>query len=120
MDGTSEGPTEDHAFLEALPKEVGVLLLIIGVGGLMLPGPVGSPFLVFGGVILFPRAFRKVDRGMQERFPNAYREGMRQVKRFVGDLERAIRRTPDRNRSHAGKTNPTAAPGKSVLTGDLP
>src|SRR4051794_25141839 len=97
--GTAQVTDDDHAFLETLPREVGVLLLIIGVGGLMLPGPVGSPFLIFGGVILFPKAFRKMDRGMKHRFPGAYREGMRQVGRFVGDLER---RYPSRSPGRPG------------------
>jgi hypothetical protein len=44
--------------IEQLPKEVGVLLIVAGIRGILLPGPVGSPFLVLGAVILWPRAFR--------------------------------------------------------------
>ena len=94
MNGPSEpGPTavhppDDGVMLESLPKEVGVLLIIVGLGGVLLPGPVGTPFLVVGGVVLFPGVFRKIDQGMQRRFPKLHRDGMKQVRRFVLDLER--------------------------------
>jgi hypothetical protein len=87
-DGLESPSFEGGAGLETLPKEVGVLLIVAGVGGVLLPGPVGAPFLVLGGLILFPKAFRKVDRGFASRFPRLYREGMKQVLRFVTDLER--------------------------------
>jgi len=94
MDGTIEpGLTtvvgsDDAIMLESLPREVGVLLLVAGVGGVLLPGPVGTPFLILGGVVLFPNVFRKLDRSFQTRFPRLHREGMRQVRRFILDLER--------------------------------
>jgi hypothetical protein len=71
-----------------LPKEVGVLLVIVGIGGIMLPGPVGSPFLLLGAVTLWPRAFGKLEAAFRNRFPGLHQEGMRQVKRFLVDLDR--------------------------------
>jgi hypothetical protein len=71
-----------------LPKEVGVLLVIVGIGGILLPGPVGSPFLLLGSVTLWPSAFGKLEASFRNRFPRLHREGMRQVKRFLADLER--------------------------------
>jgi hypothetical protein len=71
-----------------LPKEVGVLLVIVGIGGLLLPGPIGSPFLLLGSVTLWPSAFGKLEAAFRNRFPKLHREGMRQVKRFLADLER--------------------------------
>ena len=82
------GSDDVGVMLEALPKEVGVLLIVVGLGGILLPGPVGSPFLILGGVVLFPKAFRKLDSGFQRRFPKLHREGMKQVRRFVVDLEK--------------------------------
>ena len=35
--------------IEKMPKEVGLLLIVAGIGGILLPGPVGTPFLVLGG-----------------------------------------------------------------------
>ena len=66
---TANDPLDDAVVLESLPKEVGVLLIIVGIGGVALPGPIGAPFLVLGGVVLFPSVFRKIDQGMQQRFP---------------------------------------------------
>jgi hypothetical protein len=78
---------DDHE-LKALPKEIGILLMVAGFGGLLLPGPIGTPFLVLGGLTLFPSTFRGLDRYMRDRFPSFHKEGMRQVRRFVHDLER--------------------------------
>jgi hypothetical protein len=86
--GQSVTNSADEVNLDSLPKEVGVLLIVVGLGGILLPGPVGSPFLIIGGVILFPKVFRKLDRGFQGCFPRMHREGMKQVRRFVVDLER--------------------------------
>ena len=52
---------EGNVPIEGLPKEVGVLLVVAGIGGLLLPGPVGTPFLLLGGVTLWPAAFRRVE-----------------------------------------------------------
>jgi hypothetical protein len=71
-----------------LPKELGVLLIVGGIGGLLLPGPVGSPFLILGGVILWPSAFRRVESCFGKRFPRLHQQGMLQIARFVTDLER--------------------------------
>jgi hypothetical protein len=70
-----------------LPKEVGVLLISAGIGGLLLPGPVGSPFLLLGLVTLWPRAFMGLEMAFQRKFPGMHQQGMRQIKRFLADLE---------------------------------
>jgi hypothetical protein len=93
MEGTIADASSSESYaeavrLEALPKELGVLLIVAGIGGVILPGPVGAPFLLLGGLILFPNAFRKVDRGFANKFPKLHNEGMKQVSRFVNDLER--------------------------------
>ena len=80
--------SDDAVMLESLPKEVGVLLIVAGIGGVLLPGPIGTPFLIVGGVVLFPKVFRKLDQKFQGRFPKLHQEGMKQVRRFVVDLER--------------------------------
>ncbi|MFO0953109.1 MAG: hypothetical protein U0835_18540 [Isosphaeraceae bacterium] len=81
------GPSDDLLELQSLPKEVGVLLLVIGTGGVLLPGPVGTPFLIMGGVVLWPRLFSKVESSFERRFPRAHRHSMRQLHRFIHDLE---------------------------------
>jgi hypothetical protein len=74
--------------LEKLPPEIGVLLVVIGTAGLLLPGPVGSPFLVAGGIALWPSAFRKTEDWLQRVAPGMYEEGIQQLERFLADLER--------------------------------
>jgi hypothetical protein len=89
MPEPSETGSEGHGLvLEALPKEIGILLIVAGIGGVLLPGPFGTPFVLVGGMILFPKSFTGLDRRFRDRFPNVHREGLRQVLRFVTDIER--------------------------------
>jgi hypothetical protein len=74
--------------LKQLPPEIGVLLMIVGTAGLLLPGPVGSPFLVAGGVALWPAGFRGVEGWFQTRAPRMFEAGVRQIEKFLADLER--------------------------------
>jgi hypothetical protein len=79
---------EEIQRIRALPKEVGVLLVVAGIGGLLLPGPVGTPFLIAGGVVLWPRAFEGVEIWFEKRFPKVHHQSVRQMRRFLDDLER--------------------------------
>lgn len=62
--------------------------MIVGIAGILLPGPVGSPFLLAGGVALWPRAFERVEHWYAKRFPKSHRSGMRVINRFILDLEK--------------------------------
>jgi hypothetical protein len=79
---------EQLELIGVLPREVGVLLIVAGVGGILLPGPVGSPFLLLGAVTLWPRLFTKFETYFQKRFPKMHRTGTRQIHRFLADLDR--------------------------------
>jgi hypothetical protein len=79
--------------IQKLPPEIGVLLLVIGTTGLLLPGPVGSPFLVAGGIALWPAGFRKVERWFMKVAPEMYQTGIRQIEHFLVDLERRYPRS---------------------------
>jgi hypothetical protein len=74
--------------IRTMPTEVGVLLIVAGIGGILLPGPVGTPFLVLGAFMLWPRAFEGLEIFMEKRFPRVHHESVRQIKRFLDDLER--------------------------------
>ena len=87
-------PVDDLSTIRAMPTEVGVLLLVVGIGGLLLPGPVGAPFVVMGGVILWPRAFERLELGFQHRFPNCHRQSMRQLRRFLSDINQRYPNAP--------------------------
>jgi hypothetical protein len=79
---------EGSDLIGVLPKEVGVLLIVAGLGGILLPGPIGTPFLLLGAVTLWPRLFMRVEILFQKRFPGTHRKGTRQIKRFLADLDR--------------------------------
>ena len=85
------GPPHDGELekrVSKLPAEIGALLVVIGVAGLLLPGPVGSPFVLAGGLVLWPKGFGRVEDWFAARFPGLHREGEAQINRFLLDLER--------------------------------
>ena len=86
--GGSGATAEERERIRQLPKEVGVLLVVAGIGGLLLPGPVGTPFVIAGGVILWPKVFERVELAFERRFPRVHRQGVRHMGRFLTDLQR--------------------------------
>jgi hypothetical protein len=74
--------------IKQLPKEVGVLLLSVGVVGFVLPGMIGVPALMAGGLVLWPRAFNGLENWFARRSPALHHRGMQQMRRFLDDLER--------------------------------
>jgi hypothetical protein len=72
----------------AISHEVGALLIVSGVAGILLPGPVGTPLLILGCVMIWPKAFERVDRFFKKRFPRTHQVGALQSARFLNDLER--------------------------------
>ena len=67
--------------VEQLPKEAGWLLITAGVVGLVVPGVLGTPFLLAGAVVLVPGGSKLLSRWVGH-------SAMRQVGRFLDDLER--------------------------------
>jgi len=82
--------------LRLLPPEVGAVLVTVGVVGLILPGPWGTPFLLAGGLVLAPRYFHRTELWVQKRFPDMHQAGRRRVDRFIEDFEKRFPRHPDR------------------------
>ena len=85
--------------MKPVPREVGVMLLAVGVLGFVLPGVMGTPAMIAGGLTLWPKAFGKVEGFFGRRFPKLHRRGMDQVGRYLDDLER---RFPDLTPSEPG------------------
>jgi hypothetical protein len=84
----SESAQDEPAFheltavrVEQVPKEAGWLLITAGVVGLVVPGVLGTPFLLAGALVLVPGGSKLLSRW-------AGRTAMRQVGRFLNDLER--------------------------------
>jgi hypothetical protein len=74
--------------IKHLPKEVGVMLLSVGVLGFALPGIMGTPAIIAGGLVLWPKAFGKVEDWFERRYPSLHRRSMQQIERYLEDLER--------------------------------
>jgi hypothetical protein len=72
---------------EHLPPEVAFLLLLIGIAAVPLPGP-GIPFIVAGGLVLWPRTFKPVNHRLQTSYPEAHASVFRVLERFENDLNR--------------------------------
>jgi hypothetical protein len=73
--------------IKDLPKEVGVMLITVGALGLVLPGLVGTPAVIAGGLVLWPRAFGKVENWFERRFPKIHKQSLYQINRYLNDLE---------------------------------
>ena len=74
--------------IRELPREVGVMLVSVGVMGFMMPGMAGAPALVAGGMVLWPGVFGKLEERLRQKYPTLHRQGMRQIGRYVDDLKR--------------------------------
>jgi hypothetical protein len=72
--------------IRELPREVGVMLLSVGTLGVVLPGMMGTPALLAGGLVLWPRAFGRLETWFERRYPKLHRESMKQIGRYLSDL----------------------------------
>ncbi|MBS1212750.1 MAG: hypothetical protein H6R26_1367 [Proteobacteria bacterium] len=75
--------------LERLPRDVGWMLFGVGFAGFVAPGVFGLPFMVAGGMILWPKTTERLQRlaGLRSG-QDAASPGMKQIGRFLDDLER--------------------------------
>ncbi len=89
--------------IKDLPREVGVMLMTVGVLGFVLPGVVGTPAMIAGGLVLWPKAFNKVENWFERKFPKIHKQSLYQINRYLNDLET---RYPDATRRD------DSAPGK--------
>jgi hypothetical protein len=71
-----------------LPKEAGWLLITAGVVGLVVPGILGTPFLLAGAAVVVPGGPRLLSRWLGRDPPKIVHSAVRQIGRFIDDLER--------------------------------
>jgi hypothetical protein len=81
--------------VQDLPKETGVMLVSVGLLGLVLPGIAGAPAILAGGLVLWPGTFGKLESWFERRFPKLHDQSMRQIGRYVDDLNRRYPEPPD-------------------------
>jgi len=78
---------------EQLPREAGWLLITVGVVGVVVPGVIGAPFLLAGAIVLTPGGSKLLSRWAGRSPPKFVHSAMRQIGRFLDDLERRYPRT---------------------------
>lgn len=81
-------PEENQGSLMKPPREMGVLLIALGISELIPPEPIGIVFVVLGGLVFWPRGFRAVDGWLGRKLPKAHRGYRKFFDRFVADMER--------------------------------
>src|SRR5262245_63600724 len=83
--------------IKGLPPALGVILMAAGVVGVLLPGPIGTPLIVAGGLVLAPRAFGKLDDLLKRRYPGLRHQGVKMLERFLDDLQKRYPDDPPAN-----------------------
>ena len=92
-----EEQKEDDAVVERvgrLDHEVGWVLVSAGVIGMIVPGILGTPFLLMGAFALWPGNRKRVEKWRQGHSPKFFHGSMKQINRFLDDLERRYPRNP--------------------------
>ncbi len=76
--------------VEGLPRDLGVVLIGLGVVGVAIPGPIppGASFVVLGVLFLRPGLLAKLAGPLASRFPNLFRFLIAFVDDLRTDLER--------------------------------
>jgi hypothetical protein len=74
--------------LVQLPKDAGWVLIAAGVVGLVVPGIPGTPFLLAGAAVVVPGGPRLLSRWLGRNPPRIVHSAVRQIGRFIDDLER--------------------------------
>jgi hypothetical protein len=72
----------------AIPREMAGLLMTVGVAGVLLPGLVGTPFLLLGGLSLWPNGLSPIECWFRRRCPRLHREGVWQLHVFLDNFHR--------------------------------
>ncbi len=92
----AEGVEEQPAVMriDELPRDVGWVLVYVGVLGVILPGIPGLPFVIAGGAVLLPGGPKLLNRWIGRKPPRVVHSSMKQIARLLDDLERRYPRLP--------------------------
>ena len=82
--------------VEHLNRGVGWVLISAGIVGMVVPGVLGTPFLIMGGLALWPGNRKRVERWRQGHSPKVFHGAMKQINRFLDDLEKRYPRIDKR------------------------
>jgi hypothetical protein len=73
--------------IENLPRDVGWLMVYMGVVGVIVPGIPGGPFFIAAAAVLAPGGPKLMSRWAGGNPSGFVRTSLKQVLRFVDDLE---------------------------------
>ena len=87
---TDEAAEDDTAIqrLARLPRDVGWMMVSVGVLGVIVPGLPGAPFLIAGIAVLAPGGPRLLARWARHRPRGVMHAGVKQIGRWLDDMER--------------------------------
>jgi hypothetical protein len=90
-DGATDGAAVDEQIILRIanvPRDVGWLMISVGVIGVVLPGIIGTPFLVAGVAVLAPGGPQLLIDWVRRNPKAAALVGVKQIGRWLDDLER--------------------------------
>jgi hypothetical protein len=96
-DAATDTRADDEETLQRivhLPRDVGWMMVSVGVLGVILPGIPGVPFLVAGAAVLAPGGPQLLERWARRRPRGVVHYGLKQIGRWHDDLERRYPRKP--------------------------
>ena len=82
------------ARISNLPRDVGWMMVSVGVLGVILPGLPGAPFLIAGAAVLTPGGPQLLTRWAKRRPKGAVHTGLKHINRWLDDLERRYPQLP--------------------------
>lgn len=74
--------------VEHLNRGAGWTLITAGIVGLVVPGVIGTPFLIMGALALWPGNRKTVEHWRKGHSPKIFHGAMKQINRFLDDLEK--------------------------------
>jgi hypothetical protein len=80
--------------IKRFPKELGWLMVYVGILGIALPGVVGLPLLVAGGTVLAPKGRDLLSRWVARNPGRFVRASLKQIVRLADDIERRYPSVP--------------------------
>ena len=81
-------PEENQGNLTKPPREMGVLLVALGISELIPPEPIGMVLVVLGGLVFWLRGCRAVDGWLRRNLPKTHSGYTKFLDRFAADMER--------------------------------
>lgn len=71
-----------------LNRSMGWILISAGVVGVVIPGIIGTPFVILGGLVLWPGSEKLLDQWRKGHHSGFVNGALRQVNRYLDDIER--------------------------------